>query len=90
MAAKKPKQTLKEFRESNKGQLQKSLDKLISVRDNPDTDDKNIIESSKQIAKMMGGMTPERGSKSSSTSSASATEQLTPEEDAMVKQILPQ
>ncbi len=88
MTAKKPKSSLREWREKHQGEMQKNLDTLIAIRDDTEATDKDRIEASKNISRILGGLAPERGSKSSSVSSASATEQLTPEEDKMLDDIL--
>lgn len=103
MAAKKPKSSLKEWREKHFAELEKDLEAWKEIRDNEATkiicpnckhellikhDPKHRIEAAKNIHKALGGMTPERGSKSSSVSSASDTLKTTPEEDEMLGDIL--
>ncbi len=88
MAAKKPKSSLREWREKHQGEMEKNLQTLIAIRDDTDASDKDRIEASKNLSRILGGLAPERGSKSSSGSSAADILKTTPEEDKQIDEIL--
>jgi hypothetical protein len=82
------KETIRGWRDRHKGELEKSLKVAMAIRDDSLAKDKDKVDAIKTIARMLGGLAPERGSKSSSVSSASDTLKTTPEEDKMLGDIL--
>jgi hypothetical protein len=57
--SKRRRDILTDWRQANVGELDKTLEVWKTVRDDPDSSDKDRIEAGKAIARLLGAMSPE-------------------------------
>lgn len=57
--AKKRRDLISEWRAQNLAELDKTMRVWVTVRDDPDSSDKDRIEAGKAIARLLGAMSPE-------------------------------
>lgn len=53
-------QAIQEFREEHLGELKKSMEAAIAIRDDPDSTARDKNEAIKIIARLLGALTPEK------------------------------
>jgi HPt (histidine-containing phosphotransfer) domain-containing protein len=68
------KQALQELRQQYFQELDKTMRRLISIRDDPDSTEKGVIEACKQIARILGALQPETPAQAAASAQQAAKE----------------
>jgi hypothetical protein len=87
----KKRDILQDWRTTNIGELDKTLEVWKTVRDDPSSSDKDRIEAGKAIARLLGAMSPDSakaGEKTVTESGAIATPSHKPEVEAELQKLL--
>jgi len=83
----KKQSTLREWRDKHFAEMDENIRTWKEIRDNPTCSAKDRSEAAKNIARSLGGLTPERASKIPAKDSQ-AQAALTPEEESLLASIL--
>lgn len=85
-------EALAEWRQKHFKEMNKNIKVMKAIRDNPDATDKNRIEATKAIARMLGTLSPEKVTQATAKATAQQAQkmdfQLPSEEEERIDKIL--
>lgn len=79
--------TLTKFREKYMGELEACIQVAISIRDNPESKDKDRVDAIKTVSRLLGALAPEKVTQKAETVTPRKERELSKEEKEELKRL---